>query len=197
MGRFERVAVGGRDAARERPPHAALIAMVAFGVAASVLIPGLAAAQFTIAGRRVTPQETNFAGVRHASPRYGLVVQLNHDARTHGDFELTVVDDVYAALLRQGRAAAMPADALPLVFVSDAKMARFGEGGRRRIFRFLESEIRKHPDVHISPAAIFISDENLADREKLQSSLTRALAFLFDRRFREALESIERPTPDR
>jgi hypothetical protein len=83
------------------------------------------------------------------------------------------------------------------VFVSDAKMARFGEGGRRRIFRFLESDLRKHPDVHLSPAAIFISDETLRDREKLHSALGRALSFLFDRRFREALDSIERPTPDR
>ena len=145
----------------------------------------------------MTPEETNFAGVRQTSPRYGLVVQLNHDARLNGDFELTLVDEVYAGLLRQHRAAAVPTEALPLVFVSDAKMARFGEGGRRRIFRFLESDLRKHPDVHLSPAAIFISDETLRDREKLHSALGRALSFLFDRRFREALDSIERPTPDR
>lgn len=159
--------------------------------------PGPAAAQFTIAGHRVAPQETNFAGVRHPSPRYGVVVQLNHDARLNGDFELTLVDDVYGDLLRQHRAASVPAEALPLVFVADAKMARFGAGGRRRMFRFLESELRKHPDVHLSPAAIFISDETLHDREKLHSVLGRALSFLFARRFREALDSMERPTPDR
>lgn len=164
---------------------------------AGLLGPAPAAAQFTIAGRKVTPEETNFAGVRHTSPRYGLVIQLNHDARLNGDFELTLVDDVYGGLLRQHRAAAVKTEALPLVFVSDAKMARFGEGGRRRIFRFLESELRKHPDVHLSPAAIFVSDETLRDREKLHSALGRALSFLFDRRFREALDSIERPTPDR
>lgn len=145
----------------------------------------------------MAPQETNFAGVRHTSPRYGLVVQLNHDARLHGDFELTLVDEAYGDLLTRHRAAAVRTDSLPLVFVSDAKMARFGEGGRRRIFRFLESELRKHPDVHLSPAAIFISDETLHDPDKLNSALGRALAFLFDRRFREALESIERPLPDR
>lgn len=106
-------------------------------------------------------------------------------------------NDVYASLLREHRAAVVRADMLPLVFVSDAKMVRFGEGGRRRIFRWLESDLRRHPDVHISPAAIFVSDENLDDRQKLQSALSRALAFHFNPRFREALESIERPTPDR
>lgn len=170
-----------------------LTALVLAGLLGSVP----AAAQFTIGGRKVTPEETNFAGVRQTSPRYGLVVQLNHDARLNGDFELTLVDEVYAGLLRQHRAAAVQTEALPLVFVSDAKMARFGEGGRRRIFRFLESDLRKHPDVHLSPAAIFISDETLRDREKLHSALGRALSFLFDRRFREALDSIERPMPDR
>jgi hypothetical protein len=159
--------------------------------------PGSSAAQFTIGGRKVSPEETNFAGVRHTSPRHGLVVQLNHDARVNGDFELTLVDEVYGDLLRQHRSPTVPAESLPLVFVADAKMARFGEGGRRRIFRFLESELRKHPDVHLSPAAIFISDETLHDRDKLHSALGRALSFLFDRRFREALDSIERPRPDR
>jgi hypothetical protein len=169
---------------------------------AALLLVGLfdpctAIAQFTISGQKVAPQESNFAGVRRASPRYGLVVQINHDARLHGDFELTLVDDAFASLLRQHRRAAVNADALPLVFVSDAKMARFGEGGRRRMFRWLESDLRRHPDVHVSPAAIFVSDENLDDRQKLQSALSRALAFYFNPRFREALESVERPTPDR
>ena len=156
-----------------------------------------AAAEFTIGGRRVLPQENNFAGVRHASPRYGLVVQINHDAQFDGNFELNLVDETYAALLQQHRTAAMPPDAIPVVFVADAKMARFGEGGRRRMFRFLESEMRKHPDVHISPSAIFISDTNLTDGQKLRSALQRALSFLFDKRYREALEGIERPTPDK
>jgi hypothetical protein len=196
MRRVKRVAMGAHEARRPPPGRAVLLALAALALA-GWLAPSPAAAQFTVAGRKVTPQETNFAGVRHATPRYGLIVQLNHDARTNGDFELTLVDEAYAGLLRQGRPATVPADALPLVFVSDAKMARFGEGGRRRMFRFLESELRKHPDVHVSPAAIFISDQNLHDREKLRSALDRALAFLFDRRFREALESVERPAPDR
>jgi hypothetical protein len=175
----------------------AVLTMLAALLLAGLFDPCPAAAQFTIAGRKVVPQESNFAGVRHASPRYGLVVQINHDTRLNGDFELTLVDDAYASLLRQHRAAAVRADTLPLVFVSEAKMVRFGEGPRRRMFRWLDSDPRRHPDLHVSPAAIFISDETLDDRQKLRSVLARALAFHFDRRFREALESIERPTPDR
>lgn len=178
-------------------PNRAVLTLLATLLLAGVFDPCPAAAQFTIGGRKVAPQESNFAGVRHASPRYGVVVQLNHDARLNGDFELTLVDAAYASLLRQHRTAVVSADALPLVFVSDVKMARFGEGARRRIFRWLESDLRKHPDVHVSPAAIFVSDENLDDRQKLESALSRALAFHFNRRFREALDSVERPTPDR
>jgi hypothetical protein len=170
---------------------------VAVVTVAGVFDPCPAAAQFTIGGQKVAPQESNFAGVRHASPRFGVVVQLNHDARLNGDFDLALVDEVYASLLREHRAAVVRADALPLVITSDAKMARFGEGGRRRMFRWLESDLRRHPDVHVSPAAIFVSDQNLVDRQKLQSALGRALSFYFNPRFREALESVERPTPDR
>lgn len=197
MSRIERVGVSIRFVASRTPGRAAVLLLTALTLAASLLDPGLAAAQFAIAGRKVTPQENNFAGVRHASPRFGLVVQLNHDARLNGDFELTLVDEAYASLLKQGQTAVLPVDALPVVFVSEAKMVRFGEGGRRRIFRLLEPELRKHQDLHLSPARIFISDENLVDRAKLQFALSRALAFLFDRRFRETLDSIERPTPDR
>jgi hypothetical protein len=170
---------------------------VAVVTVAGVFDPCPAGAQFTIGGQKVAPQESNFAGVRHASPRFGVVVQLNHDARLNGDFDLALVDEVYASLLREHRAAVVRADALPLVITSDAKMARFGEGGRRRMFRWLESDLRRHPDVHVSPAAIFVSDQNLVDRQKLQSALGRALSFYFNPRFREALESVERPTPDR
>lgn len=168
------------------------------GTALLVVLPALpAAAQFTVAGRKVSPQEVNFAGLRYTSPRYGLVVQINHDAALASDLELTLVDETFGTLLRAHERAQLPADLLPVVFVSDAKIARFGEGGRRRMFRWLEPELRQHPDVHLSPAAIFISDENLKDREKLRSALARALSFLFDRRLREALGAIERPTPDK
>ena len=184
---------------RIEPVRAQCAVLVVTVILGLISLPSLAsaAAQFTIGGRRVMPQESNFAGVRHSSPRYGLVIQINHDAQFDGDFELNVVDEAYANLLQQHRTSTMPPDAIPFVFVSDAKMARFGEGGRRRMFRFLEAELRKHPDVHISPTAIFISDTNLADGRKLRSALQRALSFLFDKRYREALEGVERPTPDR
>jgi hypothetical protein len=124
----------------------------ALALVTSLLLPGPASAQFTIGGRKVPPIETNFAGVRQVSPQYGLVVQINHDARTAGDFELSLLDDTYANLLHQYRGGlAVPTDLLPVVFVSEAKIARFGEGTRRRIFRWLEPELRKHPDVHLSP----------------------------------------------
>lgn len=175
-----------------------VLRFTALALAACVFLPGLAGAQFTVGGKKVPPIETNFAGVRQVSPRYGLVVQINHDARTAGDFELSLLDDTYANLLHQYRGGpAVPTDLVPVVFVSEAKIARFGEGGRRRMFRWLEPELRKHPDVYISPAAIFVSDETLSDREKLRSALSRALGFLFDQRFRKALDSIEHPQPDR
>ena len=89
------------------------------------------------------------------------------------------------------------ADALPLVVTLQAKIDRFGEGGRRRMFRILEPELKTHKDLHVSPTAIFISDETLGDGERLRSVLTRALRFHFDERLREAIESMDRPIPDR
>ena len=172
----------------------AVLAVIAFAV---VFGPATASAQFTIAGRKVLPQETNFAGVRHASPRYSLVVQINHDARLGDDLELGLVDEAYGSLLTQHRSAVVPVDFLPVVFVSDAKIARFGEGGRRRMFRWLEPEFKKHSDIHVSPAGIFISDTASRDRDTLRSALTRGLAFLFDQRFRQALDSMDRPIPDK
>lgn len=174
-------------------PATAAVALFAY-----VLVPNVAGAQFTSGGTKVPPIETNFAGVRQVSPRYGLVVQINHDARTPGDFELSLLDETYARLLNHfRRAPTIPASLLPVVFVSEAKMARFGEGGRRRLFRWLESDLSKHPDLHLSPAAIFVSDATLQDRDKLRSVLSRALGFLFDQRFRQALDALEPPQPDR
>ncbi len=171
---------------------------VAILLLAHILLPGAARAQFTSGGKRVPPIETNFAGVRQISPRYGLVVQINHDARTAGDFELSLLDETYSSLLNHlRREPTIPASLIPVVFVNEAKMARFGEGGRRRMFRWLESDLRKHPDLHLSPAAIFVSDATLSDREKLRSVLSRGLGFLFDQRFRQALDSLEPPRPDR
>jgi hypothetical protein len=167
-------------------------------LAAELIAPDATGAQFVINGQKVAPVESNFAGVRQVTPRYGLIVQINHDARPPGDFDLALVDEVYAGLLRDlGQRPIVRADALLLVVTSPAKIARFGEGGRRRMFRFLEPELRTHRDLHLSPAAIFISDEALSDDAKARSVLTRALRFHFDSRFREAIESMDRPMPDR
>ena len=65
------------------------------------------------------------------------------------------------------------------------------------MFRFLEPELKQHADLHLSPTAIFISDEALADAARLRSVLTRALQFYFDERLREAIDSMDRPVPDR
>ncbi len=173
-------------------------AFAAVALLAHVVLPSAAGAQFTSGGKKVPPIETNFAGVRQVSPRYGLVVQINHDARTPGDFELSLLDEMFASLLSHyRRQPAVPVSLLPVVFVSEAKMARFGDGGRRRMFRWLESDLKKHPDLHLSPAAIFVSDVTLSDREKLRSVLSRALGFLFDPRFRQTLDSLEPPQPDK
>jgi hypothetical protein len=191
---------GGRwrasiTSARRAPRRRATAAALALAIAVA---PAGAGAQFTLRGQKVPPVETNFAGVRQVSPRYGLIVQINHDALAAGDFELGLLDDTYAALLRQFRRdPVVPADLLPVVFVSEAKIARFGEGPRRRMFRWLEPELARQRDVHLSPAGIFISDQMLADQAKLRAALARGLGSLFDHRFRKALDSIERPTPDR
>ncbi len=173
-------------------------ALATVPVVAMLLAPGGANAQFAVAGKKVSPVESNFAGVRQITPRYGLVVQINHDARPPGDFELNTVDEVYGRLLHEfPRGPVVRADALPLVVTTPAKIARFGEGGRRRMFRFLEPELKQHQDLHVSPTAIFISNEPLDDGEKLRSLLTRALRFHFDVKLREAVESMDRPVPDR
>ncbi len=170
-------------------------AALALGIA---IAPPAASAQFTLSGKKVPPTETNFAGVRQVSPRYGLIVQINHDARTAGDFEIGLLDETYAALLRQfRRGPTVPTDLLPVVFVSEVKLARFGERPWRRMFRWLEPELRRHPDLHLSPAAIFISDQMLADQAKLRSALARGLGLLFDQRLGTALGSVEQPTPDK
>jgi len=71
-----------RDGAGTRLP--VCVALAALPLIAVLLEP--ASAQFAVAGRKVPPAESNFAGVRQVTPRDGLVVQINHDARTAGDF---------------------------------------------------------------------------------------------------------------
>jgi hypothetical protein len=176
--------------------RAALLGALLLLAGVPVIAP--AVAQFSVKGRTVPPAERNFAGVRQVTPRYGLVVQINHDVQRPGDFELSLVDEIYAELLRKfGGSPVIRTDAVPLVVSTQAKLTRFGEGGRRRMFRFLEPELKNHPDLHLSPTAIFISDETLADGQRLRSVLTRALRFYFDEQLREAIESMDRPVPDR
>lgn len=116
------------------PSRLTVVALIA-----ALLAPAVVHAQFAIGGKRVPPVESNVAGVRQVTPRYGLIVQINHDVRPPGDFDLTVVDEVYANLLKESRRGpVIRADALPLVVTTQAKLDRFGEGGRRRMFRFLE-----------------------------------------------------------
>lgn len=116
------------------PSRLTVVALIA-----ALLAPAVVHAQFAIGGKRVPPVESNFAGVRQVTPRYGLIVQINHDVRPPGDFDLTVVDEVYANLLKESRRGpVIRTDALPLVVTTQAKLDRFGEGGRRRMFRFLE-----------------------------------------------------------
>ena len=71
-----------RDGAGTRLP--VCVARAALPLIAVLFAP--ASAQFAVAGRKVPPAESNFAGVRQVTPRYGLVVQINHDAPTAGDF---------------------------------------------------------------------------------------------------------------
>jgi hypothetical protein len=173
--------------------------MILGGALAIVLLaPGGAAAQFTLHGRKVPPAESNFAGVRQITPRHGIVVQVNHDAHAPRDLELTALDEVYEQVRRElKREPYIRPDSLPFVITTGAKIARFGEGGRRRMFRFMEPELTGHRDLHLSPTAVFIAADTLQTDESLRGTLDRAVRFLFDEKFRQALDSMDRPVADR
>lgn len=167
-------------------------------LAVVLLAPGGAAAQFTVNGSKLPPAESNFAGVRQVTPRYGIVVQVNHDAHAPRDLELTALDEVYAQVRRElKREPYIRPDALPFVITTGAKIARFGEGGRRRMFRFMEPELTGHKDLHLSPTAIFIAADTLQTDDSLRGALNRAVRFLFDEKFRQALDSMDQPIADR
>ncbi|MBI3327956.1 MAG: hypothetical protein HYZ81_14800 [Nitrospinae bacterium] len=151
----------------------------------------LAGGEFSIGGRPVEPQDTNFAGVRHASPKYRISVQINHDTQMRDHLELTVVDEVFQALLADHRREPLlSSNFLTVVFITEAKMSRFYEGPKRRIFRMLEGEMEKHPDVYLSPTAVFISDSTLSDDRRLRSALYQGLGYLFRQEFYEAMEGL-------
>src|SRR5262245_21148713 len=64
---------------------------------------GWAMAGFTVHGQKVPTIETNFAGDRQMSPRFKVVIQINHDTEQTRDLELTIVDDIFQTLLTDYR----------------------------------------------------------------------------------------------
>jgi hypothetical protein len=155
-----------------------------------------AAAGFTIDGYSVTPQDSNFAGVRHASPTYRIPVQINHDTQPAGNLELTLVDEVFQALLAHHRKAPyVPVDALPVVFIADLKLRRFSEGPRRLLFGQLETEIKQQRDVYVAPTAIFITDAALGDGARLRADLRLGLGYLFNEEFFRAIVGLVHAIP--
>jgi hypothetical protein len=155
-----------------------------------------AAAGFTIDGHPVTPQDSNFTGIRHASPMYRIPVQINHDTQPTGHLELTIVDRVFQALLTHHRKAPyVPVDALPVVFIADLKLRRFSEGPRRLLFGQLEMEIKQQRDVYVAPTAIFITDAALGDGERLRADLRLGLGYLFNEDSSRAIVGLERAIP--
>ncbi len=163
-----------------------------------IVCPTRAAAggEFTIGGRPVEPQENNFAGARHASPQYRIIVQINHDIQAPGNLELTVVDEVFRALLaRHRREPYLPPDSLPVVFITGLKLRRFIEGPRRLLFGKLETEMKKQQEVYPSPSAIFITDTALADNEKLRATLRLGLSYLFHADFYRAVVGLDHAIP--
>jgi hypothetical protein len=65
------------------------------------------------------------------------------------------------------------------------------------MFRFMEPELTGHKDLHLSPTAIFIAADILQTDESTRAALDRAVRFLFDEKFRQALDSMDRPVADR
>lgn len=156
----------------------------------------LAGGAFTVGGHPVEPQETNFAGARHASPKYRIVVQINHDTQATHPLELNVVDDVYRALVAQHtRQPYLPADSLPVVVVAEVKLRQFLTGPKRLLFGNLETEIKKQQDVYLSPTAIFVTDAAFADSEKLRAALRLGLSYLFNADFYRAVVGLDHAIP--
>src|SRR5256886_4621225 len=117
----------------------------------------VAGGRFTIGGRVVEPQDSNFAGVRHASPKYRISVQINHDTRTVTDLELSVVDEVFRVLLAlHRREAVLSAHALPGGVLSRLEMRRVIEGARRLLFCHPENDLKKHEEGYASPPPLFV-----------------------------------------
>lgn len=156
----------------------------------------LAGAAFTVGGRGVAPQDSNFAGIRHASPAYRIMVQINHDTQGSARLELSVIDEVYRSLLAQHRREPyLPTESVPVVFIADLKMRRFLEGPQRLLFGTLETEVKKQDAVYPSPTAIFVTDATLADRDKLRAALRLGLGYLFNAEFYRAVVGLDHAVP--
>lgn len=194
IGSLDRQSASSSTATNGRPARIVLVLAV-WGLLASPAVV-LAGAAFTIGGRGVEPQDSNFAGSRHASPTYRIIVQINHDTQGSARLELSVVDEVYRALLAQHRREPyLPAESVPVVFIADLKMRRFLEGPRRLLFGTLETEVKKQDAVYPSPTAIFVTDATLADRDKLRAALRLGLGYLFNAEFYRAVVGLDHAAP--
>lgn len=155
-----------------------------------------AGAAFTLGGRAVEAQETNFAGIRHATPGHRVVVQINHDTRREATLDLGLVDEVFGALRTERRQGPhFRLESLPLVVIAHDTMRRFLEGPQRLVFGRLESDVKQQHDVYPSPHAIFLTDAILGDRERLRAALRLGLGFLFDADFHRAVTGLEHARP--
>jgi hypothetical protein len=157
---------------------------------------GAAGAGLTIAGRPVVPKETNFAGARHESPAHRVVVQMNHDTRADAALDLAVVDEAFrVARSRHPRGPYFDLEALPLVFITDAKMRRFLEGPQRLLFGRMDLDVKRQQDVYPSPNAVFVTDATLGDPARLRRALELALSFYFNQDFYRAVGGLDQARP--
>lgn len=171
--------------------HRSLEITLLLSLTLQLILPPWASAGFTVSGKKVSSVETNFAGARQVSPKFKIVVQVNHDAEQTRDVELTMIDEVFQSLRADlRREPLLPSNFLPVVFITEVKMRRFHEGPRRWIFRLLEGEKGKHPDVYLSPTAVFISDSTLGDDRRLRAALYQGLSYVFSQEFYEAMQGL-------
>lgn len=194
IGLLDRQSRSSSTAARGRPGRIVCVLAV-WGLLGSPSVV-LAGAAFAVGGRGVEPQDSNFAGIRHASPTYRITVQINHDTQGSARLDLGVIDEVYRSLLAQHRREPyLPAESVPVVFIADLKMRRFLEGPRRLLFGTLETELKKQDAVYPSPTAIFVTDATLADRDKLRAALRLGLGYLFNAEFYRAVVGLDHAVP--
>ena len=171
------------------------LCLVLIGVLACPLA-ARAGATFTLGRRPIAPTETNFAGHRQTSPTYRVVIQINHDTRGDVTLDLALVDDVYRVVRGQQKHDPLFArDALPLVFITEAKMQRFMEAPQRLLFGRMDFDVKKQADVYPSPNAVFISDATLADPLRLRRALEHGLGYFFNTEFHRAVGGLDQARP--